>query len=406
MEVKMIKLRNKATATVTKFEFIRQIKKPSFWASIILIPVLMCGIGVFSFFISSDTASKIDQYNEDSTIAVIDKAKLLPEQAPFIVNGDLNDGITMVKDQTVDLFFYIPSNFSESKEIEFYHVSEGIDIFGSESNAIRVILNQYLSQNLDEATVMAITGNFSVADNPLTNTGEPSNTLGRTIIPLVFLIIFFLFVCLFGNRLLMTVVEEKENRISEMILTSVSAKHLIIGKIFAMCLLGVIQILAFVIPAIILIFIFRDNAIISQILSIIELDPMDLILSIILFGFSILFIIGTCTFIGAISPTARDASQFIAPVIVGTMFPLYFVQSFFVQDPSIMVEILTYFPFSAPMALMLRSAFGTLTTIQLIIGIGEIALLSFLTVHLTVHTFIKNAINFNIVLPAFLSRKQ
>jgi ABC-2 type transport system permease protein len=203
----------------------------------------------------------------------------------------------------------------------------------------------------------------------------------------------------------MTVVEEKENRISEMILTSVSAKHLIVGKILAMCLLGLIQIAAFVLPAIALVIIFRDNAVVGQILSIISLEPLSLLLTIVLFSFSTLFIIGLCTFIGAITPTAREASQFIAPVIIGSVFPLYFIQAFFVSDPNIMVEILTYFPLSAPIAIMLRSAFGTLTTVQLLIGIGEIIILSLITIRATVRTFVKNAINFNLVLPAFLTKR-
>lgn len=395
-----------ATATVAKFEFIRQIKKPSFWASIILIPILMGAIGLLSYFITSDTASKIDQYDEQTSIAISDEAHLLPAEAPFLIDGNRETGLDKVKNNEIDLFFYIPADFAESKNVEFYHISEGLDIFGSESNAIKAILNQYLSKNLDSATVAAITGDFNITDNPLTKTGEPSNALGRAIVPLAFLVIFFLFICLFGNRLLMTVIEEKENRISEMILTSVSAKHLIVGKILAMCLLGLIQILAFVLPAIVLIIVFRDSPVINQILSIISLDPISLLISIALFGFSTLFVIGLCTFIGAIAPTARDASQFIAPVIIGTMFPLYFVQSFFVTDPSIIVEILTYFPLSAPIALMLRSAFGTISTPQLLLGLGEIIILSILMVRATIHTFVKNAINFNLVLPAFLSKKR
>ena len=401
----MSKAKSNATFIVTKFEFFRQIKKPSFWASIILIPVMMGAIGFIAFLMGNDTASKIDQYNEESTIAISDEAHLLPDEAPFLIDGDRETGLSMIKDHEADLFFYIPADFVESKNIEFYHISEGVDIFGSEASAIKTILNQYLSQNIDPAIVAAITGNFDIQDNPLTETGEPSNALGRAIVPLAFLLIFFLFICLFGNRLLMTVVEEKENRISEMILTSVSAKHLIIGKILAMCLLGLIQIAAFVLPAIILIVLFRDNAVVSQILSIISLDPLNLLLTIVLFVFSILFIIGLCTFIGAISPTAREASQFIAPVIIGSVFPLYFLQAFFVSDPNIMVEILTYFPLSAPMAIMLRSAFNTLTTPQLLIGIGEIIILSLFTIRATIHTFVKNAINFNIVLPAFLTKR-
>ena len=68
-----------------------------------------------------------------------------------------------------------------------------------------------------------------------------------------------MFVCLCGNRFLLSVVEEKENRISEMILTAVSPKHLIVGKIIAMLVLGSIQMLAITIPVLLLIFANRDN---------------------------------------------------------------------------------------------------------------------------------------------------
>ena len=145
MEEKMNKIKNSTTGTVIKFEFIRQIKKPSFWISIILIPILMFGVGLFSYLISSDTASIVEQYSDNSTIAIVDEANLLPEEAPFLIDGDLNTGVTMVKNQTVDLFFYIPADFATTKNIEFYHISEGIDIFSSESNTIKAILaNTYL----------------------------------------------------------------------------------------------------------------------------------------------------------------------------------------------------------------------------------------------------------------------
>lgn len=203
----------------------------------------------------------------------------------------------------------------------------------------------------------------------------------------------------------MTVVEEKENRISEMILTTVSTKHLIVGKIIAMMLLGVIQILTLIIPVIVAVIIYRDNEIVSGILSTIEIDPVSIIINLALFILSVFLSIGFLTYIGTITPTAKDASQFIGPVIIGVVFPLYFMQSFMATDPNFLVYFLTYFPLSAPTALMLRSAFGTLSSPELIIGLVEIAILSFIVIRATVHSFQKNAINFGIVLPKFLRRR-
>lgn len=173
-----------------------------------------------------------------------------------------------------------------------------------------------------------------------------------------------------------------------------------------MMLLGIIQILAFVLPAIIILFIYRDNSMVSPILSSIEINPLSILTSAILFFFSIFLVIGACTFIGAITPTAKDASQFIAPVIISVVLPFYFIQAFFVPDPSVAVQVLTYFPLSSPVALMLRTAFGTLSTPELIIGLAELVIVSILIIRLTIRTFQRNAINFELVKPKLSIRKK
>ncbi|MBQ8985280.1 ABC transporter permease [Candidatus Saccharibacteria bacterium] len=389
---------------VVKFEFIRQIKKPSFWATIILIPLLVVGMMAISFMTSGGVKAN-PTLDENTKVAITDEVGILPKEMPIVVDYTREEGKNKVIDKELDLYFYIPADFKESKKVDFYHISEGLEIFNNDGQAIKGILNQAVASEFDVVDVLALTGQFDVVDNKLTATGEVSNALGKAIIPFVFLVCFFFLITLFGGRMLMTVVEEKENRISEMILTTVSTKHLIVGKIIAMMLLGVIQILTLIIPVIVAVIIYRDNEIVSGILSTIEIDPVSIIINLALFILSVFLSIGFLTYIGTITPTAKDASQFIGPVIIGVVFPLYFMQSFMATDPNFLVYFLTYFPLSAPTALMLRSAFGTLSSPELIIGLVEIAILSFIVIRATVHSFQKNAINFGIVLPKFLRRR-
>ena len=396
MEVKM----SNPLWKVTKFEFTRQIKKPSFWATIILIPAMIIGMFVISMLISNNNSTK-PTIDENTRIAITDEAGILPKDFPMLFEGTKDEGIKDVVDEKTDLYFYIPADFKDTKKVDFYHISEGLEIFNMDGQAIKSILNQAVSSKFSDLDVAVLTGNFEVADNKLTNTGEESKALGRAVIPIVVLVIYFFFVTLFGGRLLMTVVEEKENRISEMILTSVSAKHLIVGKILSMMMLGVIQILALIIPLIVALIIYKDNPMVSQILSTIEINPITIIENIALFIFSSLLATGFLTYIGAITPTAKDASQFIGPVIIGVVFPLYFMSSFMAAEPNGLVYFLTYFPLSAPTAMMLRSAFGTLTTPELIIGLTEITVLSVIVIKFTVKSFQKNAINFSLSLPKF-----
>jgi ABC-2 type transport system permease protein len=157
-----------------------------------------------------------------------------------------------------------------------------------------------------------------------------------------------------------------------------------------------------VVPAIVAVIIYRDNPIVTTVLSQMTFDPITIISNLALLIFSIFLATGLLTYIGTITPTAKDASQFIGPVIIGVVFPLYFMSAFMATEPSTFVYFLSFFPLTAPTALMLRSAFGTLTTPELIIGLVEIAILSVIVIKLTVTSFQRNAINFNLALPKFL----
>ena len=241
-------------------------------------------------------------------------------------------------------------------------------------------------------------------DNKLAKDGSNANALGKAIIPFFIGIVFFLFVVLCGNRFLLTVVEEKENRISEMIMTSISAKHLIVGKIIAMLTLGLVQIVVIVAPVLVLVFINRDNAMIAPILASIEVDPVNVILDIILFIASVFLYAGACTLVGSIVSTARDASSFIGPAIIGIVLPLYFMGAFMATEVSAVVQVLSYFPLTAPVSLMLRSGFGTISIPELCVGILVVVVSAVIVVRLAVKMFQKNAINFTIAKPKWFKK--
>ena len=396
---------NKHTLMVAKFEIIRQIKKPAFWAATLLIP-LMIGLIYFVSFISSSHVETEPEFDENTKIAITDDAGVLSSAAPFVINGDKEYGIEMVKKGEADYYFYIPADFKENKKAEFYHISEGLEIFNNDANILKAILLKDASSRVSELDAIVLTGGYEVLDNKLNKDGSEANALGKAIIPFFIGIVFFMFVALCGNRFLLTVVEEKENRISEMILTSISSKHLIVGKIIALLTLGLIQIVVLVIPVLLLVFANRDNGFIGPILAMIEVDPLVVCLSVILFIASMLFYAGVCVFVGSLVSTARDASSFIGPAIIIMVLPLYFMQAFMMTEPSMIVQFFTYFPFTAPIALMLRNGFGTISVPEFCIGITVVVVSAVIAIRLAVKTFQKNAINFEIVKPKLFMKKR
>ena len=156
----------------------------------------------------------------------------------------------------------------------------------------------------------------------------------------------------------------------------------------------------------IIVFLNRENPMVSMILSSIVLDPVSIIMNIVLFIASVFFYAGACVLAGSLVSTARDASSFIGPAIVAMVFPLYFMQGFLVSEPGAIVQFLTYFPLSAPIALMLRSGFGTLSTMEFCIGLFEVVVLALIVVRFAVIAFQKNAINFGMVKLKIFSKRK
>ena len=411
---------NRATRIVIKFEVIRQLKKPSFWIALLLLPLLILGIVGFSALMGYNSESALEEMwgdFSDKKIALTDDASIIANTpnpdgtdntlpSNYIILDDKSQGIAAVQSGEIDIYYYIPADFLESNTIELHAKTEDGAIFSNFEPPLRSILSMSAAATTPPENLIILTNSYQFTSTTYNAEGKEVNLFGQAILPMATLVIFYVLICVFGNRLLMAVTEEKENRISEMILTAVSAKNLIVGKIIALILLGFLQIAVFVIPLLCLIYLNRGNAMIAGVLSSIEVNPFIIITNIILLLFSYFFFTGASTLVGSLVPTAREASQYIGVVMVGLVSPLFFINSFFATNPDGIAYFFSYFPLSAPMALMLRNAFGSLPPHELIIGLIELGICSAIVLRLTAKSFQKNAINFSIAKPTFKIRKS
>lgn len=394
--------------TVYKFEMTRQLKKPSFWIMMLLFPLAICAILGISMLSGAGVDSVIEGGNfEDKKIAVIDEAGILGESKSMFIEAETVDaGIEGVKNKEYDIFYYVPANLTETNTIKIYDRAEDAGLFSFNSIPFANTLKYEVYKGLDQNQISIIENTLKYETVDLDEKGESVNILGRAIVPIAILAIFYILICVFGNRLTMALVEEKENRISEMLLTSLSAKELVIGKILSLITLGFIQIAVLLIPVIAALIIFRDNQMVAGILSIIEINPGMIIGNVALLLVSYFLFAGACTLVGSLVPTARDASNYVGVAIVFIIAPLIMMSNFIGNNPNVATYIMSYFPLTAPIALMLRNAFGNLPTYELIIGIIDLAVASVFVLSLTIKSFQKNVINFSVAKPTFGKRKS
>lgn len=407
--------------TVFRFETIRQLKKPSFWISLLLLPLtLVAFVGLSSINNSGigDNFQKAAEINQKTLGLTDDTGVLLSVTEDssaydfsatfglkFVKIASSEEGIAKVKSGELDLYYHIPADFHQTSTIEIYDRARDAGLITNFGAPFSGFLKSYALTQVDPKLLPLLSAQINFTQTNFDDLGQSVNPLGKAIIPIAILGIFYLLICVFGNRLTMALVEEKENRISEMILTAVSAKHLVIGKILSLIVLGFVQVAVIIIPALALLLTYRHHPLITNILTIIEINPFTIITNIILLLVSYFFFAGACTLVGSLVPTAREASQYIAPIMMSIVLPFFFMNSFIISQPTLITYLLTYFPFSAPVAMMLRNAVGNLPPLELLLGTAEIALMSILVLTLTVKSFQKNAINFSVVRPNFKPRK-
>lgn len=378
--------------TVIGFEFFRTVKKKRFWIATLAIPILLAI--VFALIIMSNESTSTtaeNQKNAHLSFTYTDDSGLVTDTAATAYGGtkstDSARAIADVKAGTADAYFAFPADPAK-QPVRIYGTDKGVFGNGTYDAVARQILITTAQQKIGSPQLTALAqGNVTITSQTYKD-GQVSGGIGVVIPPLLFLMIFYVSVILLGNQMLSSTLEEKENRVTEMILTTLNPTTLIIGKVISLFMAGLVQMLIFALPVVAGYLFFRSNLNLPDVdLSHLTLEPGPMVVGALLLLGGFTLFTGTLVAIGAVVPTAREAGAFFGPLMVVIWVPFYVV-SLIVSDPrSLIVQIFTYFPFTAPVTAMLRNAFGSLYPFESAIVIAELFIFGFVTLRLAVHLF-------------------
>ena len=396
------------TTEVIRFEVARSLKKPSFWIAAILIPV---GFALYMGFAAlvGYNAGEAMQAGTDTTdlkLGIYDEPSYLKsttfknkdDKDQTIERVDSKDaGVAAVKDKKLDVFYYIGSDFAESKKVEIYVKPESAGITDDYSVPIRTLLSMTAMTNVSSVDYAVITNTvnfdtttFDAKDDHAIDTGEK---IKEIVGPALALACFYILMVVLGNRLTAAMVEEKENRISELLLTSIKPVNLIVGKIVSLMIVGIIQLIVLVVPMLVLYKIGQNGNILPEWLQL-SFDFASIAQYMAMLIASYFLFTSLCVIIGVISPTAKDANSYSSFVIIMVILPIFFINVFMPNSTGALTYFLSYFPPSAPIALMLRGVFGNLPTWEFWLGLADIVIFGALAARLATYIFCRNAIEF------------
>lgn len=359
-------------------EYLERVKRKSFIISTLLVPVLMIAL-MFApalIMLFSDSESK--------TVAVLDDSGVVAPrlhsnaEIRFVIAGGENLDSARVNDG-YDAILVIGQNAVEKPQESVTLYSHGSLTMATDqyvssqvSDAIEdVRLKAYNIENLDRILrEVEVDMSMPVIDIDKAEDTATSSVLSY-ILALVMDMMLYMFILIYGQMVMTSIIEEKTNRVLELVVSSVKPQWLMLGKIIGVGLVAITQILiwaaiiglcsAFAMP----VFAAMPEAASEPELTgaLAQLTDVGFIVSLVVY--MLLFFIGGYLFysaifaaIGSAVDNIQDASQLTSiatmPVIIGIVASMAVINN----PTSDMAFWLSIVPFTSPMTMMSRLPFG------------------------------------------------
>ncbi len=378
--------------TVVSFEVTRTLTKKRFWIATMIVPAVMGVVFGLIFLANRTTTSQVDlQASAKFSFAYTDASGYVdPAVVTALGGGKATDpvqAIADVKSGRIDAYFAYPADPAK-QPTQVYGVDKGIFENGKYGAvASRIMVTSTQDRIGDKTLVTLMQGTFPVTATTY-KAGRESGGVNEVIGPLAFLAVFYIVILLLANQMVTSLLEEKESRVTEMILTTLDPTTLVVGKVIALSVIGLVQMLAFALPVAVGYLFFRESLSLPNLdLSHLVFNPGPMIVGALLLIGGFALFTATLVAVGAIVPTARDAGQVSAPMMILIFVPFYIV-GIVVSDPhALVVQLFTYFPYTAPVTAMLRNGFGSLSPLEAGIVVAELFVLGVLALRLAVRLF-------------------
>jgi ABC-2 type transport system permease protein len=169
------------------------------------------------------------------------------------------------------------------------------------------------------------------------------------LLPYAFTFLFVMSIFITSGYLLQSVTEEKENRVVEILLSSVPSLPLMAGKIVGLGTAGLTQVAVWVATALIALPLVTER---FPALAGIEVSPVTLALALIFFALGYLAYGAIFAAIGALAPGTREAQQYSGFFGFFAVIPLIFAGAFLADPGSAIVVALALIPLTAPAAML------------------------------------------------------
>lgn len=386
---------NSKIGIIIKREYFERVSKKSFIFSTILMPIFMVALMIAPALLTIFNTPELKR------IAVIDNSGFI---APSLKDGDgvefvsIDEPLEAAKaNDSIDGILVIGKNvLTSANDVSLYtHDASSMSIEQNITNQLEKTiednrLRNYNIENLDQI-INDVKADISLSTYRINEEEDSSSSSFLSYaIGMLMSLLLYMFLLLYGQMVMTSIIEEKNNRVLEIMVSSIKPGQLMMGKILGIGLVALTQVLlwagimvamsAFVLPAVLPAEVMGEvsafnsgglNAAtatndIELIQALSVFGNVGYVLT--LFGYLTLFLIGGFLFyaaiyaaIGSAVDNIQDAGQLQSVVVVPIILGLVMSMSVINDPNSSLATILSMIPFTSPMTMMTRIPFGIST---------------------------------------------
>ncbi|GAB5408583.1 MAG: ABC transporter permease [Balneolaceae bacterium] len=371
---------------VLKREYLTRVRTKSFILSTLLTPILLAGVMGLVVYLSISETEVIKTVGiQDNTEVLYERLEELNSERYVDVSQLTIDSLkTLVLDGDIDGYLILENEIVDSAKTPtlIYGGSGGLNFLGSVRSDLRnVVQEERLARsNVSDEIRNIFETRLSLDSIKLTEEGEEKdNAVFGALFGFILGLFIFMGVFGYGAVLMRSVIEEKTNRIVEVIASSVKPIELMFGKLFGICALAVTQfgvwigsyigISLLAAPIAALVFEAQMSSIPNDATDVAAetgFDPAMLeqfvVDPIIFLYFFVFFFIGFMIYasifaaIGSAVDSEQDSQQFMLPVMTPIMLA-YFLNLKVMEDPDSTISVVaSLVPLTAPINMISRIA--------------------------------------------------
>lgn len=378
------------TWEIAKHEFLTTVSRRSFLITLILLPLIPALLLGLLNLLNQGTEYDIskmlnDEVSNPLPVGVLDRSGLLKEFPDWLVKGkivriqDEESAREGVIDGRLQGYYLVDSDYLTNGKITL--IKPDVNMFSGmvQNQTLTDLVNYNLMGSSDELFLRYTTPIEveSIPINPQTADTRDTDNLANFFVPYAVAMFFYMMIIFSSNMMLAAVSREKDNRVMEMLISSTKPIHIFLGKILALSLVGLLQVVVWFGSAIGLM---RLAGLTFDVFNGVVIPWSSLLLAVPIFLLGYFISGSVMAGIGAITTNLKEGSQatFIVslPLIVSIM-----AINQLIQTPNSPVSVgLSLFPLTSPVAMMTRLAIGNVPVYQVLICIGLLALTAWLAV--------------------------